>query len=137
MIGGRAPRLGLARVPGAAARSLSSRHSGNLKTARPSPESLPSGDAWLIGLWCKLNSLESPNNSNNFSGISILKNIVLKSSKKLLQMIINYQSIYEFPTWFICFRTYTYIYINICIMHNGWNKYSFLKITYMYNDLWL
>ena len=45
--GGRAPRLGQARGPGAAARSPSSRHSGNLKTATPSPESLPSGDALL------------------------------------------------------------------------------------------
>ena len=46
-IGGRAPRLGQAKGPGAAARSPSSRHSGNLKTATPSPESLPSENARL------------------------------------------------------------------------------------------
>ena len=44
-LGGRAPRLGQVRGPGAAARSPSSRHSGNLKTATPSPESHPSGDS--------------------------------------------------------------------------------------------
>ena len=44
-LGGRAPRLGQARGPGAAARSPSNRHSGNLKTATPSPESHPREDA--------------------------------------------------------------------------------------------
>ena len=39
-LGGRASQLGRARGPGAAARSPSSRHSGNLKTATPFPESL-------------------------------------------------------------------------------------------------
>ena len=42
------PRLGQPRGPGTAARSPSSRHSGNLKTATPSPESHPSGDAKII-----------------------------------------------------------------------------------------